>query len=214
MNPDTTQKPTIIYEDEFLVVIDKPSGLASTPAPNTPNVLDYFSGCQVVHRLDTRATGLLILAKNAQVQTTLTEQFADKTVQKVYAAVTKNTPTESEGVLQHWLVKQPKKAKVFAQQVPNSKQCELSYQIVQKSERYALWRIVLATGRFHQIRAQLAAIKCPIVGDTKYGFARTTANGSIYLQAAQLSFVHPITGKELAFTLAMPEDWQKLGLVP
>jgi len=87
----------------------------------------------------------------------------------------------------------------------------LNYKIVQSSNKYTLLDIHLSTGRFHQIRAQLSAIGSPIVGDVKYGFKRTTPNGSIFLQSYHVSFIHPITKENIAIEIDIPELWKKYG---
>jgi 23S rRNA pseudouridine1911/1915/1917 synthase len=132
---------------------------------------------------------------------------------KKYRAVVANAPKEAEGTLTHWLVKnsEQQKSKVFIKEVAHSKKAVLNYKIVQSSNKYTLLDIHLSTGRFHQIRAQLSAIGSPIVGDVKYGFKRTTPDGSIFLQSYHVSFIHPITKENIAIEIDTPELWKKYG---
>jgi 23S rRNA pseudouridine1911/1915/1917 synthase len=203
----------IIYEDTDLVVINKPCGIASQPdTKNTTNKLTT-KGWMPAHRLDQRVSGLLLLAKNEQILALLNEAFAQHKIKKLYKAVVTNKPNVESTQLIHWLLKDGihKKSKAFTKEVAHSKKAQLKYELIQSSQKYHLLSIELFTGRFHQIRAQLAAIGSPIVGDVKYGFKRTTPDGSIFLQSYCLEFVHPISKESLSFELAMPELWKKYG---
>lgn len=203
----------IIYEDIDLVVINKPSGIASQPDAQSTATEITAKGWIPAHRLDQRVSGLLLLAKNEQTLALLNEAFAQQKIKKLYRAVVGNKPKTNSAPLTHWLLKDGthNKSKAFTKEVAHSKKAQLNYELVQSSLKYHLLNIELLTGRFHQIRAQLAAIGSPIVGDVKYGYKRTTPDGSIFLQSYCLQFIHPTTNKQLHFEIEMPQLWKKYG---
>jgi 23S rRNA pseudouridine1911/1915/1917 synthase len=194
---------TIQYQDDFLLVINKPSGLS----------VNNITNFHLVHRLDQRVSGLMLLAKNATVAAVLSKQFQNNQITKMYKAIVANKPPEEAGELIHWLQKNSvqKKASVVAVERKGYKKAILHYTTLASSEKYFLLKVQLSTGRFHQIRAQLSSINCPIVGDLKYGFKRSTSDGSIFLQAYQLEFKHPVTLQNLRFEIAIPEAWHQYG---
>ncbi len=206
----------IIYEDADIAVVDKPVGLASQATASGKNSISniLLDSWQPVHRLDQRVSGLLLLAKNNTSFAILSKAFANRQVTKKYRAVVANQPPQASATLTHWLLKDGKqqKVKAFSKAVAHSTEAQLSYVLLRSSLKYHLLEISLQTGRFHQIRAQLAAINCAIVGDVKYGFKRTTLDGSIFLQSYYLAFTHPVTHAPLHFEIAMPELWHKYGL--
>lgn len=204
----------IIYEDDFLAIVHKPAGIASqSDEKNADNVI-FQTGWIPAHRLDQRVSGLLLMAKNEQSLALLNEAFAEHRIKKMYRAVVANKPTASNATLTHWLLKDgnTKKSKAFTKEIAHSIKAQLNYEVVQSSLKYHLLQIELHTGRFHQIRAQLAAIGSPIVGDVKYGYKRTTPDGSIFLQSYQLTFKHPVTEETISAEIAIPELWKKYGL--
>jgi len=133
--------------------------------------------------------------------------FKDNQVEKVYYAIVQNVPPAEEDTLEHYITRNSKqnKAYVFNEEVPDSKFCRLHYRKLASSHRYHLLEIILETGRHHQIRAQLAAIGCPIKGDRKYGFKRSNKNGGISLHARRLSFVHPVRRERLEIIAPFPK---------
>lgn len=203
----------ILYEDDYLCVINKPSGLASQDS-NQKDILHYFPDHFIIHRLDQRVSGVLILAKTTDAAAKLSEAFKNNTIKKEYLAVTKSKPNNSKGSLHHWHIHdlKSKKAKVFDKEIKDSKPVSLDYELLKQSDRYFLFKIQLNTGRFHQIRAQFSAISCPIVGDLKYGFDRSTKDGSIFLHSHVLEFQHPINKQIVRVVCSSPEYWKKFGL--
>lgn len=204
----------VVFEDEACLVVNKPAGLAVQNDSKQNSLLQLLKHpFEPVHRLDQRVSGLLLLAKTAEVQTALSKAFQERQIQKLYKAVVGQQPAAKEAMLEHWLRKkgEQQKAQVFKQTVAHAKQAKLHYKLIQSTNRYHLLDIELHTGLFHQIRAQLAAIGCPIVGDLKYGFPRSSPNGSIFLQAYKLSFIHPLTKEQMAFEIPIPEVWKKYG---
>lgn len=168
-----------------------------------------------VHRLDRPASGVLLLAKTAAAMTEMQRQFQQHTVEKEYLAVVGALPPETEGTLVHYLQKTggQNRATAFAEARPNTERAELHYRLLGSSQRYHLLLVRLVTGRHHQIRAQLAAIGCPIKGDVKYGSRRGNRDRSIHLHAWRLAFEHPGSGEWIALEAPVPlEDpvWRAL----
>ena len=205
-----------LFEDDDILLVSKPAGLASQDTKEQSNYLqkELNIDLQPIHRLDQRVSGIVLFAKNKKTHTILSEAFATQKIQKHYKAIVGNLPPKPTDRLIHWLLKDSKKSKskAFNKEVAHSQKAELVYTVLQSSEKYHLLDIELFTGRFHQIRAQLAAINSPIVGDVKYGFKRTTPDGSIFLQANSISFTHPTTKELLHFELPIPELWKKYGI--
>mgnify|MGYP003669018061 FL=1 len=134
--------------------------------------------------------------------------FAEKDAKKTYWAVVKNRPDEPEKRLVHWMKRNTKQNKSYAntKEVNESKQAILSYRLIKKLDNYYLLEIDLETGRHHQIRSQLTAIGCPIKGDLKYGFNRSNENGSIHLHARKLKLMHPVKKELLEIIAPLPND--------
>jgi 23S rRNA pseudouridine1911/1915/1917 synthase len=197
----------ILFQDNDLIIVDKPAGIS------TEAYIETNFSCLMVHRLDQRVSGLIVFAKTTLCLSLLNQMFSNGLIQKKYKAVVAQAPKVQETTLTHWLVKnsEQQKTKAFLKEVAHSKKAVLNYKIVQSSNKYTLLDIHLSTGRFHQIRAQLSAIGSPIVGDVKYGFKRTTPNGSIFLQSYHVSFIHPITKENIAIEIDIPELWKKYG---
>lgn len=208
----------IVYEDEYLLIANKPSGIATqadekNDGSSLVEKLAINTPLFVVHRLDQRVSGLVILSKTKEIAARLSTDFQSNKIQKYYRGMVATLPPDEHGTLTHWLLKDSKhkKSKVVKETTAKSQRADLNYWVIAKSERYALLEIELLTGRFHQIRTQLAAIGSPLVGDLKYGFKRSTPDGSIYLQAFRLSFVHPNSRQKINLELPMPESWHRYG---
>ncbi len=208
----------ILFEDANLLVVHKPAGVAAQSEKNGQKDLvhllhDSHPNLFVVHRIDQRVSGLLILAKTKEVAKELSLLIQENKIQKKYRAVVKVKPEAAAAELEHYLVHNVKIGKSYVSDAgkPNAQKALLKYQITAESANYTLLEIEIATGRFHQIRCQLAAVGSPILGDLKYGFSRSSPDGSIFLQAFFLAFSHPITQEELSFELPLPVIWSKYG---
>jgi 23S rRNA pseudouridine1911/1915/1917 synthase len=208
----------IIFEDTEIIVVNKFSGIPTQADKNNiPSLLEILSQdhptLYLIHRLDQRVSGLVIFAKTEHSAKQLNKDFQTRNVTKKYRAIVANKPTVNDTKLTHWLLKDTKKSlsKAFANEVKNSQKSELIYKVLQSSERYHLLDIELFTGRFHQIRSQLSAIGSPLLGDLKYGYKRSSPDGSIFLQSYYLSINHPTTKKAIQFEIEMPELWKKYG---
>lgn len=196
----------ILLEDDFILVMNKPAGLMVEPDRNNhPNLQqqvkkylkkslppDEVVYAQHLHRLDRPVSGVILFAKQKSVLRNLSEQFAQRTVKKYYQALTANTPKIKSGELQHWHRKEKKKAALYPEQIEFSEQASLKYTVSELDQRY-LWNIELHTGKYHQIRAQLAEVGCPVIGDILYGSAQPYHDNGIALHAWRLTFYHPTT---------------------
>jgi 23S rRNA pseudouridine1911/1915/1917 synthase len=162
----------------------------------------------VVHRLDRPTSGIVVFARTSKALARLNKLFSERETEKTYWAIVKNSPEKDSDTLVHYLRRNPKQNKSYANknEVPNSKKAILRYFILKKLDRYSLIEIELETGRHHQIRAQLSAIGCPIKGDLKYGFDRSNKDGSIHLHARRLSFMHPIKKETVSIVAPPPLD--------
>lgn len=211
----------ILYESRHWLAVNKPSGMIVERSPfEKPTVEDlvwqYLEETQkrpflgIVHRLDRVTSGVLLLAKRKSALRHLNQQFADRSVQKTYLAILAKAPTPKKGKLEHWLEKDQKHkiAQVFAQAGGKRQRATLHYEVIQEAEGFFLTKILPETGRFHQIRAQFAAVDCPIVGDEKYGSKVDPAHRLIALHAASLSFVNPEDDRLVGITASTPtEKW-------
>ena len=162
----------------------------------------------LVHRLDRPASGVVLFAKTKNGLADINRQFHDRQVQKIYLAIVQQPPPQPEGTLVHFLRKNAKTnlTSVFEKEVAHADRAELEYRTLRSSDRYHLLEIELLTGRHHQIRAQLAAIGCPIKGDVKYGARRGNPDRSIHLHAWKLNFRHPVTRERVAIIAPTPDD--------
>ncbi len=202
-------KSTILFEDEILLVVNKPSGLMVEPDRNghlnlLAEVKKYLkektgleSYVQHLHRLDRPVSGIVLFTKSREHLRNLSEQFAERKVKKYYKALTTNAPALSEGELIHWHRKEKKKAVLNTEQIEFAELAKLQYKTKRVSDLYIEWDIHLETGKYHQIRAQLASLSCPIVGDMLYGSFTEYKPDCIALHAYQLVFYHPITNEEM-----------------
>ena len=210
----------ILLEDDYILVINKPSSLMVEPDRNGhPNLLQQVrkyikknntQGTEVyaqhIHRLDRPVSGIILFAKKREVLKNLSEQFAERKVKKYYQALTENSLENIKGTLEHWHKKEKKKAQLSAIEFPNYEKVLLDYEIKKKSSGNYLWNIELHTGKFHQIRAQLASVDCAILGDSLYGSGSSFKPDSIALHAYKLIFHHPISNEEII--IEKNNDWQ------
>lgn len=210
----------VLYNDHHLVAFNKPASVPVQPDPTGDASLLQLGSTyckkqlQLIHRIDRPVSGLVLLGKRKDAMQALHQQFRERTVQKTYLAVVGNAPVDPSGTLTHYLRKQKGKhrVQVFDEPTEGAQKASLSYVIRQQTERYYLLEITLHTGRYHQIRAQLAHIGCPIRGDAKYGFRRRNPERNIDLHSWKLSFKHPRTGVQEEIIAPPPENslWDAL----
>nr|ACN58990.1 ribosomal large subunit pseudouridine synthase D [uncultured bacterium BLR19] len=152
---------------------------------------------QHIHRLDRPVSGVVLFAKQRAVLKNLSEQFAGRKVKKFYQAFTEQMPASAKGRLEHWHRKEKKKAVLYDKEVPYAEKATLEYEVVPISSGRFVWTIELHTGKYHQIRAQLASVGCPIIGDIVYGSTLPYKTDAIALCAWKLIFFHPVTNESI-----------------
>ncbi len=212
----------ILYEDNHIIVVNKRvgdivQGDKTGDKPLSEIVKEYIKDkyskpgevfLGVVHRLDRPTTGIVVFARTSKALTRLNEMFSARETQKTYWAVVKNKPEKTADTLLHFLKRNEKNntSKAYLKEVPESKLGKLDYKIIKELNSYFVLEVDLHTGRHHQIRAQLAAIGCPIKGDLKYGFDRSNPDGGIHLHARKLVFVHPVSKEKMEIVASTPKN--------
>ena len=212
----------ILYEDNHLVAVNKRPGVLvqgdiTGDVPLSELVKDYikkkygkpgavFLG--VVHRLDRPVSGVVVFARTSKSLERMNELFRNRETEKVYHAVVQGKPASQSGTLIHWLVKDESRNKTTAYKKEHSDglRSELSYELVRTSGGRSLLEVHPVTGRPHQIRVQLAALGCPIVGDVKYGAQEPNDDASICLHASRLTFMHPVQKVGVTIEAGFPRN--------
>lgn len=217
----------VVYEDNHLLIVNKPAGLLVQPdETGDKSLLDYAKEyikikyqkpgavfLEAVHRIDRPVSGLVVLARTSKGLERMNELFRQRKVQKIYWAITRQKPPKKRDKLTHWLLKDEDKNIVTAYDYPhpNAQKAELRYRVIGFLNGYTFWEIELLTGRSHQIRAQLAKIGCPIRGDIKYGYPTANKDQSINLHSRRLYFIHPVKKEKMVCIALLPNDpfWQE-----
>ncbi|GAB3453374.1 RluA family pseudouridine synthase [Kineococcus endophyticus] len=221
---ETVEGLTIVHDDDDLVVVDKPVGVAAHPSPGWtgPTVVGGLAGAGyriatsgsaerqgVVHRLDVGTSGLMVVAKSEHAYTALKAAFKERTVEKVYHALVQGHPDPLRGTIDAPIGRHPGSAWKFAV-TAEGKPSVTHYEVLEAFRAAALAEIHLETGRTHQIRVHFAALRHPCVGDLTYGADPTLAARlgvtRQWLHAVRLGFVHPGTGQPVEFTSSYPAD--------
>ena len=217
---------TILYEDNHLLVVNKPAGLLVQGDRKGGETLseqakayikekykkpgDVFLG--IVHRIDRPVSGVVVLARTSKALERLNAAFRDREVEKTYWALVKDRPPRVKGEYIHWIRKNPKINKSVASNKPsgNALKSMLEYELISRIGDYYLLQVHPETGRPHQIRVQLAKIGCPIAGDVKYGAREPSRDGRIYLHSREIVFPHPVKKEPVRITASLPNDqvWQ------
>jgi len=213
------EKEGVLFESNQLLVVQKSAGIITEDNPFEANNLeanyraylkqkinDPYLG--VVHRLDRVTSGVVIFAKKRGTLKTLNRWFEERQIQKTYWAITSRAPKEEKGVLIHHLLidQKSKKGLVVDPKVKGAKKAELSYKVLSTFEDQFLVEIKPKTGRFHQIRAQLSHMGCPIIGDEKYGSTVPYQKLQIALHARALELPEAINGSPIIFKAAPPKN--------
>jgi len=209
----------IVYEDNDLMVIDKPSGLTMYPAPGHPAhtlinaILAHYPALAemggsprpgIVHRLDKDTSGLIIVAKNVKAQLTLADQFSRHTVLKDYFALVKGHLSPERGIIEAPIGRNPRNRQEMAI-VSGGREAKTEYRVLKYYKDYTLLEVKIYTGRTHQIRVHLQAIGFPVAGDTIYGVKVPFVNRQ-FLHACKLGFQLPSNGEWVEFSSLMPPD--------
>lgn len=217
--------PEVLYEDNHVLALHKPAGMPSQPDESGDQSLlewateyirvkyskpgNVYVG--LLHRLDRPVGGVMVFAKTSKAASRLSEQLRDRGVRKIYRAVTKGVPEAMAARLEHFIGPATKTEqnimRAFKGPGPDRKPAVLMYRCLQSTNGLALLEIELETGRKHQIRTQLTAIGCPIIGDVKYGAPDFLPDKSIALAAYSLTLDHPVTKEKLKLTAPLPTTY-------
>ncbi|HEX2579933.1 MAG TPA: RNA pseudouridine synthase [Rhabdochlamydiaceae bacterium] len=191
---------SIVYSDNHLLIVEKPAEMATQPdltelakawikqKYNKPGNVFLHA----VHRLDKAVSGLVIFARTSKALSRLQEMMRDRKIVKIYHALVEGKLPGEHGRLEHYLIHGNFRAEVSKE----GKESILEFQVLRREKNSTLLEIHLITGRYHQIRAQFAAIGCPVVGDEKYGSKRPWKKG-IALHHSEIRFEHPVTKESL-----------------
>ena len=196
-------KPRVIYEDENVLVVDKPAGLLSEAKGEYCPEKTLADFGYIAHRLDRDTSGVVILAKSEEVQKFLKKQFQDRKVHKTYRAVVEGRPKLDEARIDLPMLRNKKRPTTFLVD-PNGKEAETFYKVLQANDKYALVELKPTTGRTHQLRVHMKYLGHPILGDPVYG---ETPADRLYLHACELEITLP-GGKRETFKSKMPESFK------
>jgi len=222
--PIVVDSMRILYDDDDVVVVDKPPGLAAHPAPSWdgPSVLGALAGAGyristsgpperqgIVHRLDVGTSGVMAVAKSEVAYSRLKRAFKAREVQKIYHALVQGHPDPSVGTIDARIGRHPSSSWKFAV-VAGGRDSITHYETIEAFTGASLLKVSLETGRTHQIRVHMSAHRHPIVGDTLYGADPTLAERlgvtRQWLHASESDFTHPVTGKPVHVECGFPDD--------
>lgn len=207
----------VLYEDKFLIAVEKPAAVLSEPSPGGEDVLTLAKemtggDCFLVHRLDRNTGGAMVIAKSADAAGKLSDLIQKREFVKEYLAVIKGVPEAPEGVFEDLLFKDSGKNKTFVvkRERKGVKKASLSYRVLSTAKNgehgeVSLVLVRLNTGRTHQVRVQFASRKMPLLGDGKYGSRDNRCETALW--SCRLAFKHPATGEELDLRSLPPKEY-------
>ncbi|MDR0394658.1 MAG: RluA family pseudouridine synthase [Tannerella sp.] len=210
----------IVWEDDELIVVNKKEGLLSVSDSPSQERTAYFLLSQyvkktdlrnkifILHRLDKGTSGLMMFARNRNMQEYLRSNWHEMITRRSYVAVIEGIPEKSEDTIVTYLAEN-KQMKVYCTDPQNGKEAVSHYSLLKSNATYSLIELELETGRKNQIRAQMEYIGHPVAGDPKYG-AKTDPAGRLMLHAGRLFFKHPATGEEMRFETPIPKQFRDL----
>jgi 23S rRNA pseudouridine1911/1915/1917 synthase len=203
---------TVLYEDDDVIVLDKPAGISTSNIDGSKNVQDILSEflkeqsrgkvrSYVVHRLDKEVSGVVLFAKSKELMDAIKEKWEE--TEKHYYALVEGNPENPEGTIKSWLIEDGQQKVHSTTEKPNARLAITNFKLIKKVNKYSLLDVHTLTGRKNQIRVQLSDIGCPIVGDRKYGASAEFVR-RVRLHAYSLSFPHPVSGKVIKVESNMP----------
>lgn len=209
------RKVEVLYVDNHLLVVNKPAGIATQPSPTSEESLEldckhwikerYQKPGNVflhpIHRLDKPVSGIVLFARTSKALSRLNASMRQREMQKVYIAHVEGILTPLEGMLEHYLTHGDHYAHLSSPTSKEAKRACLNYVVKEHRDSTSIVEISLETGRYHQIRAQMAAIGHPVIGDVKYGSTRQMPEGTIALSHKNFSFPHPVSRDRLTFSI-------------
>jgi 23S rRNA pseudouridine1911/1915/1917 synthase len=216
--PDESVPYAIAYEDEYLLVIDKPAGVVVHPAAGhwTGTLAQALSGIAaggpdgsragIVHRLDRDTSGLIVVARSDEVHRALTRSLAAHELRREYLALVDGRPEARTGTIDAPIGRDRRDRTLHSIDTGVPRDARTHFEIERMLAGSTLLRVVLETGRTHQIRVHMAAIGHPVCGDPQYGVAGRYGLSRQFLHAARLAFPHPITGAEVDVRSELPDD--------
>lgn len=212
----------ILYEDNHILAVNKPAMLPTMGvAADRPSLLaeaKKYIGLKynkpgnvylgIVSRLDAPVTGVVLIARTSKAARRLTEQFKNRSVEKIYWALVEDPPNPPAEKLVHFLRKDERHRRMHITNpaAKGAQEARLRYRTLKQTHGDVLLEVRLDTGRKHQIRVQLAKIGCPIIGDRKYG-SRCPFPRGIALHAHQIVFEHPVQGQQIELVAPLPRSW-------
>ena len=215
----------VIYEDDDVIVVNKPTGMVVHPAPghhhgtlvngllyhcNTLSNVGGDSRAGIVHRIDKDTSGLLVACKNNKAHRNLAEQFKNKeTTTRKYLAIVNGNIGHNLGKINAPIGRDPGNRQKMAV-VEGGKESVTHFKVLERFKDHTLIECTLETGRTHQIRVHMSYIKFPVLNDPLYGVKKQTIEFGQYLHAKTLGFVHPTTGKYMEFDSELPIEFQKM----
>lgn len=212
---------TILYEDSYFIVVEKPYGLLTIATETEKSDTLYKqvslyvkqknpqSKIFILHRLDRDTSGVIVFAKDLHTQRIMQENWSEFVTLRQYQAVVEGTMNKSNGRLEHYLYEGKTGFMHVTSQSEKGKKAVMDFKVIAEKDSYSLLELTLETGRKNQIRVQLQACNCPIVGDKKYG-AQTNPIKRMCLHANTLHFIHPYENREMKFESKLPNVIQKL----
>ncbi len=212
---------SIVYEDDWLVVVNKEAGLLTIATENEKErtafaylsdyvkFYDRYAKIFIVHRIDRWTSGLLIFAKDERAQSILRTNWDDMVLSRRYVAVVEGRMAMTEGTVDTWIDENPKTTKMFVCRPRTGKRAITHYRLVDEVPGLSLLELELETGRKNQIRVHMRHIGHTVVGDQKYG-SQLDPIGRLCLHARQIEFEHPMTGQVLFFETPIPPEFAKL----
>jgi len=220
--PRLSRELSVLYEDDAVVIVDKPAGLLAVPIKGsaTPSAWSLLAErleakkqkALIVHRIDRFSSGALLFAKTASDRSALVRQFLDHTPERHYLAAVRGRIETKAGTLVHYFRREGMYQQLRTARDPSASRAELRYSVEQLFAEATLVRVELVTGLQNQIRVQFAALGHPVIGDRKYNRAEAAEEliDRVALHAAHLKFVHPRSGKSVSVDCKLPADFQHL----